>query len=67
MRRKIITVGTSAGITISPADLRALGLAVGDTVDVTAHDGAIEVKPVRRRSDLSYDDVMARIDEEFAR
>lgn len=65
MRKKIITVGTSAGVTISPADLKALGIRVGDPVDVSTRDGAISIRPVRARSVMPYDVVMAQIDEEF--
>lgn len=67
MRRKIITVGTSAGITISPADLRALGLSVGDQVEVTAHQGSLKVRPVNKRAHLSHDELMALVDEKFGR
>ena len=65
MRKKVITVGTSAGVTISPADLKALGIRVGDPVDVSTHDGVITIRPARNHTPLSHDVVMARIDEEF--
>lgn len=67
MRRKIITVGTSAGITISPADMRALGLSVGDPVEVTARAGALEVRPVNKRAHLSHEELMALVDAKFGR
>lgn len=37
MTQKIIKVGSSAGLTISPDVLKTLGMKVGDSVEVSAH------------------------------
>ncbi len=67
MRQKIIMVGALAVITISSADLKALGLSVGDQVDVLARHGTLEVRPVSTRAHLSHDELMALVDERFGR
>lgn len=46
MRKKIVRIGSSAGITVSPGELAAMGLAVGDQVEVTVRAGVLEVTPV---------------------
>ncbi|WP_454854316.1 AbrB/MazE/SpoVT family DNA-binding domain-containing protein [Promicromonospora soli] len=65
MKQKIITVGTSAGITISPGDLKWLGVSVGDTVEITPGPGTIEIRRVNERAHLSHDELMALVDEKF--
>jgi antitoxin component of MazEF toxin-antitoxin module len=45
MRKKIVRIGSSAGVTVSPGELAALGLAVGDQVEVTVRAGVLEVVP----------------------
>jgi antitoxin component of MazEF toxin-antitoxin module len=67
MKQKIITVGMSAGIAISPAELKWLGLSVGDTVEVTPGPGTIEIRRVNERAHLSHDELMALVDERFGR
>ena len=37
MAQKIIRIGSSAGLTISPDILETLGMKVGDSVDISAH------------------------------
>ena len=46
MQQKIIKIGSSTGITLRPELLRAAGLKLGDTVDVTSNQvsGLIEIK-----------------------
>jgi antitoxin component of MazEF toxin-antitoxin module len=61
MRKKIVTIGNSAGITISPAELRALGVRPGDTVEVTVRAGVLEARAVSRYEDASMPDLMAVI------
>lgn len=61
MRKKVVTVGNSAAITISPAELRAMGLNPGDTVEVTIHAGVLEARAVSRYEDSAMPDLMAVI------
>jgi antitoxin component of MazEF toxin-antitoxin module len=61
MRKKVVTIGNSAGITISPAELRALGIGPGDTVEVTVRAGVLEARAVSRYEDTSLPDLMAVI------
>jgi antitoxin component of MazEF toxin-antitoxin module len=65
MRKKVIRVGTSAAVTISPSDLRALGISVGDPVEVTTTNGGIEIRPVSERPQMSHDALMSLVDEKF--
>ncbi|GAA1857664.1 AbrB/MazE/SpoVT family DNA-binding domain-containing protein [Myceligenerans crystallogenes] len=58
MRKKIVTIGNSTGITISPSELRALGLNAGDPVEVTVLGGVLEVKPVNKYEGLGLDELM---------
>jgi formylmethanofuran dehydrogenase subunit D len=44
MQKKVVTIGSSAGVTISPAELRSLGVSIGDSVEVTTRAGVLEVK-----------------------
>ena len=67
MRKKVVTVGSSAGITISPAELRALGLAVGDQVEVSVHGDVLEVTKVSPFTGLSLDELLALVDERTGR
>ncbi|WP_250285377.1 MULTISPECIES: AbrB/MazE/SpoVT family DNA-binding domain-containing protein [unclassified Frankia] len=61
MRKKVVTIGNSAGITISPAELHALGIGPGDTVEVTVRAGVLEVRAVSRYEDASLPELMAVI------
>jgi len=67
MLKKVVRVGSSAGITISPAELRALGLSVGDPVEVSVHGGVLEVTPVNPFAGLSLDELLALVDERTSR
>ncbi|MCL2424117.1 MAG: hypothetical protein FWD11_09560 [Micrococcales bacterium] len=67
MRKKVVTVGSSAGITISPAELRALGLSVGDPVEVSVRGGVLEVSKVSPFAGLSLDELLALVDERTGR
>lgn len=57
MKKKVVTIGNSAGITISPAELRALGLNAGDPVEVTVQGGVLEVRPVNKYEGLGLDEL----------
>lgn len=41
MKRKIIKFGNAKGITISPKFLKALGVDVGDTVELNEYNGQL--------------------------
>jgi antitoxin component of MazEF toxin-antitoxin module len=47
MAQKIIKIGSSAGLTISPDMLETLGMKVGDSVEISAHPStrAMTVRP----------------------
>ena len=63
MRKKIVRVGSSAAITVSPAELVALGLSVGDPVEVSVHAGVLEAVPVNKYAALPHDDLMRLVNE----
>lgn len=58
MRKKVVTMGSSAGITISPAELRALGAAPGDVVEVTVRSGVLEARAVSKYEGAPLPDLM---------
>ncbi|GAA4695347.1 Antitoxin component of the MazEF toxin-antitoxin module [Promicromonospora umidemergens] len=59
MRKKIVTIGNSAGVTISPADLQELGLGVGDPVEVTVRGGVLELRAVNKYEGMNLDELSA--------
>ncbi|EFC81344.1 AbrB/MazE/SpoVT family DNA-binding domain-containing protein [Parafrankia sp. EUN1f] len=61
MRKKVVTIGNSAGITISPAELRALGVSPGDSVEVTIRAGVLEARAVSQYEDTPLPDLIAVI------
>jgi antitoxin component of MazEF toxin-antitoxin module len=61
MRKKLVTVGNSAGITISPAELRALGVSPGDMVEATVRAGVLEVRAVSQYEDAPLSELLAVI------
>jgi len=61
MRKKVVTIGGSAGVTISPAELRELGLSVGDPVDVQVRAGVLELRPVNKHADKPMDELLEHI------
>ncbi|WP_157734792.1 AbrB/MazE/SpoVT family DNA-binding domain-containing protein [Pseudofrankia inefficax] len=61
MRKKVVTIGNSAGITISPAELRALGVSPGDTVEATFRAGVLEVRAVSQHENSSLPELLAVI------
>ncbi len=67
MKRKVVTIGSSAGITISPAELAALGVRPGSQVEVTLVGRSLEVRPVSRYAGMSLDDLMPIIEQHGAR
>lgn len=62
MRKKVIRVGGSAGVTISPAELRELGVQPGDEVEVTARGGVLEIRPVDPYRQMETTELMALIE-----
>lgn len=66
-KRKVVTIGNSAAVTISPAQLRALGLHTGDPVEVTVHAGVLEVRPVSKYEGMDLDSLMNVIDQRRTR
>lgn len=62
MRKKVVRIGSSAGITISPAELQALGIAPGDTVEVTVRAGVLEARPVNKYETAHMDELLALIE-----
>ena len=49
MRAAIRKLGNSSGVIIPKTMLAELGVAAGDTVDLSLEDGRIAITPVRRR------------------
>ena len=62
MRRNIVAIGDDAAIELTPVELRALGLKVGDKVDVRFASGVLEVTPVDQYSDLGIDELLQLVD-----
>ncbi len=58
MKRKVVTIGSSAGITISPAELAALGVKPGSQVDVSLVGRSLEVRPVSPYTGMSLDELI---------
>ncbi|SNQ51740.1 MazF family transcriptional regulator [Frankia canadensis] len=61
MQKKVVTIGNSAGITISPTELRALGVTPGDILEVTVRAGVLEARAVSRYEDAPMAELMAVI------
>jgi len=59
MRRKIVPVGQAGAIELTPNELKALGLTVGDQVDVSSAGGIVEITPVDEYEDLSLDELFS--------
>jgi len=66
MRKKVVTIGSSAGITVSPSELRALGLRIGDPVEVVVRGGVLEVTPVNQYAGLGLERLLELVDERTA-
>jgi antitoxin MazE len=49
MRVAIRKLGNSSGVIIPKSMLTEIGIAAGDTVDLSLEDGRIAITPVRRR------------------
>ena len=62
MRKKVVRVGGSVGVTISPAELRELGVRAGDEVEVTARGGVLEIRPLDAYRQMSNEQLMALIE-----
>jgi len=66
MRKKIVTIGSSAGVTVSPSELRALGLRIGDPVEVNVRGGVLEVAPVNQYAGLGLETLLDLVDQRTA-
>jgi antitoxin component of MazEF toxin-antitoxin module len=55
MAQKIIQIGSSAGVTLSPDTLEALNVKVGDAVEMSVHQSArvLTVRPKKDRGKTS--------------
>ena len=61
MAQKIIQIGSSAGVTLSPDTLEALNVKVGDAVEMSVHPSArvLTVRPKESRVGNVNPDVIA--------
>lgn len=61
MAQKIIQIGSSAGVTLSPDTLEALNVKVGDVVEMSVHPSArvLTVRPKADRAARVNPDVIA--------
>ena len=68
MDQKIIQIGSSAGVTISPDALKELGVQVGDTVETDKSGGVFSVKPKQKKESGQIDpQVLAWADDFIAK
>ena len=65
MNKKVIRIGTSAGITISREALDVLGVGIGDIVEMSTTQGVLTVKPVHPKSDSPIDPQVLQWGQEF--
>lgn len=56
---RVVRADDQLAVVLSSRALRAIGLRVGDMVEVTASDGAIVIRPIRRS--LSLRELVRRI------
>ena len=71
-RQPIVQHGESAALLLSPAELAALGLQIGDVLDVKVVDGQLVLRPSNEASqrtlvDEAADDVLQRRRSAFER
>ena len=62
MAQKIIQIGSSAGVTLSPDTLEALNVKVGDAIEMSVHPSArvLTVRPKTKRDENNLNpDVIA--------
>jgi len=67
MLKKVVTIGSSAAVTISPTELKELGLKVGDPVDVQVRAGVLELKPANKYAGLPMSDLIKHINQHRTR
>ena len=66
MITKVQKWGNSQGLRLSKELLSDVRIAVGDSVDVTVHDGALVIKPARRvRGGIDLETLVGRIPEGY--
>jgi len=67
MMKKVVTIGSSAAITISPAELRELGLKVGDRVQTSVQAGTLELRPIDKYAGATRQELLAHINQHRTR
>jgi antitoxin MazE len=66
MITKVQKWGNSQGLRLSKELLSDVRIAVGDSVDVTVHDGALVITPARRvRGGIDLEQLVSRIPEAY--
>jgi len=66
MITKVQKWGNSQGLRLSKELLADVRIAVGDSVDVTVHDGALVITPARRvRGGIDLEQLVGRIPEAY--
>lgn len=65
MKKKVIRIGTSAGITISREALDILGVGIGDAVEMSTSEGLLTVKPVATQTKTAIDPQILQWGNEF--
>ncbi len=55
MEQKIIQIGSSAGVTMSPETLKELGVHVGDIVETDNSNQVFSVKPKQKKASEKID------------
>ncbi|QBO37395.1 hypothetical protein EQG49_13410 [Periweissella cryptocerci] len=58
MRKKISKNGTSATITLSPDELRVLGVQIGDSVSLVEEVDGLHILKVSPAEDMTWDEKM---------
>lgn len=65
MKQKVIKIGSSAAITVSPESLQSLGIKIGDTVETTSSPEGFIVKPSVPRGTSAVDPQILQWGAEF--
>lgn len=66
MKKKITKNGTSATVTLSPTELKALGLRLGDEVDVTVEDSKVIIQAVNQYKRMTHEELLKALEEKFS-
>lgn len=65
MDKKITKNGTSATISLSPKELKELGLQIGDSVQSYVENGRIIIKPLNKYETMSKNELKEEIRSRF--